>query len=114
MKNFIQKGDTITVPAPATLVSGQGILVGNTFGVAAHAAASGADVSLVTTGVFELPAASAATGAVGALMYWDVADAEFNATASSNFAVGSLVKAKTSGQTTVTIRLHGTPVAAGA
>lgn len=114
MKNFIQPGDSVTMTAPAALASGQAILIGNTFGVASHAAASGAEVTLKLTGVFELPAASAATASAGAVVYWDVADAEFNATASGNWGVGTLMAAKTSGQTTVTVRLHGAPVAAGA
>lgn len=36
MKNFIQRGDMITVTAPTGgVTSGQGVLVGNLFGVAA-------------------------------------------------------------------------------
>ena len=36
MKNDIQKGDVITVPAPAGgTVSGEGVIVGNIFGIAA-------------------------------------------------------------------------------
>lgn len=39
MKNFIQRGDMITVTAPTGgVTSGQGVLVGNLFGVAAKTA----------------------------------------------------------------------------
>lgn len=66
MKNFVQRGDTITVAAPATLSSGDGVLIGSLFGVATTDAASGADVALVTTGVIALPKESTTdTFAVG-------------------------------------------------
>ena len=45
MTNYIQKGDTITVTAPATITSGSLVVVGSIVGVAACDAESGADVS---------------------------------------------------------------------
>ena len=39
MKNFIQRGDVITVTAPTGgVTSGQGVLVGNLFGIASFIA----------------------------------------------------------------------------
>jgi predicted RecA/RadA family phage recombinase len=54
MKNFIQKGDTLTVAAPAAVKSGDFVQVGRIRGVAVFDAASGEDVELVTKGVFLL------------------------------------------------------------
>lgn len=71
MKNFIQRGDTVTVPAPANVASGSGVLVGKLFGVAAFDAASGEPVELQTVGVFELPKTTAQAWTVGAPIYWD-------------------------------------------
>lgn len=39
MKNYIQPGDTITVPAPAAIKSGTGVRINTLFGVAATDAA---------------------------------------------------------------------------
>ena len=54
MKNYIQDGETVTMTAPYTVTSGEGVIVGSIFGVAQTDAASGAAVSLVTEGVFDL------------------------------------------------------------
>ena len=40
MKNFIQPGDSLTVSAPYAVTSGQGVLVGALFGIAAYDAAA--------------------------------------------------------------------------
>jgi predicted RecA/RadA family phage recombinase len=55
MKNYIQDGDTITVTAPATVASGDFVQVGRVRGIAVTDAASGAQVELKTTGVFDIP-----------------------------------------------------------
>ena len=47
MKNYIQPGDTIAAIAPATVLSGAGVLIGSLFGVASGDAASGAEVLLM-------------------------------------------------------------------
>ena len=61
MKNHIQKGDVITVPAPAGgITSGEGTIIGNIFGIAAYAAAAGDPLELATSGVYHLPKATAA------------------------------------------------------
>lgn len=69
MKNYIQPGDTITIPAPAALASGQGVRVNALFGVAFTDAASGEDVALAVAGVFALPK-SGVVLATGAPVEW--------------------------------------------
>ena len=72
MKNFIQRGDMITVTAPTGgVTSGQGVLVGNLFGVAANTAAEGESVEIATIGVYELPKLASAVIAAGARVAWD-------------------------------------------
>ena len=107
MQNFVQEGDAVTIAAPAALASGQGVLVGSLFGVAANVAASGADVVLRTEGVFDLTAESAATATVGAKAYWVAATSLVNATASGNKLIGVFTVAKASGETTARVRLDG-------
>ena len=70
MKNFIQDGNTITVTAPAAVVSGDFVQVGRIRGVAVTSAASGAPVELKTTGVFDIPkTGSEAFATVGLPVY---------------------------------------------
>ena len=71
MKNFIQPGDIVTVQAPANVASGDGVLVGTLFGVAAVSALSTKPVEIKTNGVFVLPKTSAQAWTVGATLYWD-------------------------------------------
>ena len=76
MKNFIQLGETLTVAAPATITSGQLVVVGSLIGVANFDAASGADVEIDIAGVFELPKVLTDAIAVGDRLYWDSAAAK--------------------------------------
>jgi len=110
--NFVAKGDIVTVPAPAAVSSGDGVLVGGLFGVAQTDAGSGAPVALVTQGVFDLPAEGSGSGqdiAVGGTVYWDNASQRCTKTSASNYAIGVAVAAKASAATTVRVRL-GLPV----
>jgi len=66
MKNYLQNGHIIRVTAPAGgIASGDAIIVGSIFGIAAYSSAEGDPVELSTTGVFQLPKASAAGGERG-------------------------------------------------
>jgi predicted RecA/RadA family phage recombinase len=69
--NRIQKGDSLTVPAPYDVASGAGAQVGGIFGVAQNAALSGADVVLAREDVWELKKNSAEAWGVGDRIYWD-------------------------------------------
>lgn len=61
MQNYIQNGHVITVPAPeGGIASGEGLIVGNIFGIAAYSASEGDPLELATTGVYKLPKATAA------------------------------------------------------
>lgn len=64
----------ITVTAPTGgVTSGQGVLVGNLFGVAATTAAEGDSVEMATVGVYELPKLASAVIAAGARIAWECA-----------------------------------------
>lgn len=110
MRNYVQPGDMITFTAAAAVASGAGVLLGSLFGVAASAYANGAEGELKTTGVFDLAAASAATGAVGAKAYWDDTAKAVTGVATDNSLIGVFVLAKTNGQTTARVRLNGVSV----
>ena len=54
MQNYVHRGETLTVTAPYTAVTGQGVLAGNIFGIAVFNGALGASLEIVTWGVFDL------------------------------------------------------------
>jgi predicted RecA/RadA family phage recombinase len=109
MKNYVQRGETVTLIAPAAVLSGAGVLVGSIFGVAEYTAGSGDEVEVNLVGVFELPKA---TGAIsqGAKVYWDNTAKNVTTTASGNSLIGAAVSAALSGAATVRVRLNGSTV----
>lgn len=107
MKNYVQKGNTVSVIAPYLLSSGQGVLVGALFGVAAHNAAQGASVEIVRKDVFDLAAVTADTATQGAKIYWDNTARKLTTTATNNTLVGCVTEAKANGDTTARVLLDG-------
>lgn len=107
MKNYVQNGVNLTLPAPADVASGAGVLVGAIFGVAATTALSGEDVDIVTGGVFNLPKVSALAIAVGDKVYWDDTAKLVNKTASGNTLIGVAVSAAANPSAAVDVRLNG-------
>ncbi len=105
MKSYENSGDVLTVTAPYDVASGAGMLVGALFLIAASAALSGAEVEGRTVGVYTIAALSTDTGSVGAKIYWDNTNKRLTTTSSANTLVGVLTAAKTSGQTTASVRL---------
>lgn len=93
MKNYIQSGDVMTVPAPAAVSSGDLVIVGSLIGVAQADAASGADVAIVTTGVFELAKTDSQAWTVGAPIYWDVSESEATTVSTDNTLIGVAAEA---------------------
>lgn len=108
MKYHIQKGDIITVLAPAGgIASGEGLVVGNIFGIAAYSAAVGDPLELVTTGVLSTSeshrrrADSRRTRGVGQH------GQEHNVPGTGLFPVGIATEAVGAGSTSVAVRLDG-------
>jgi predicted RecA/RadA family phage recombinase len=88
MKNFIQPGDSLTVSAPYAVTSGQGVLVGALFGIAAYDAASSATVEIQTEGVFDITKEPSLAITAGARVYWDNTNRRITTTAAGNYQVG--------------------------
>ena len=74
MKNYVQKGENITVPAAAAANSGDIVQVGALVGVAAGDVEIGEDLDLVTVGCFSLPKLSTDAVDVGDVLYFDAAN----------------------------------------
>jgi len=109
MKNFIQKGDSLNVTAPAAVSSGDGVKLGQIFGVAVTDAANGADLVIKTEGVFELDKVGSQAWTIGALVYWDDSNKYCTTTASGNVLIGVATAAVGSGagETLGNVRLNG-------
>lgn len=89
MKSFVQPGHIVTVPAPADTRSGDFVVVGAMFGIAASDALSGADLELAIGGVHEgQPKLAAQAWTPGQAVYWDSAAKLFTSVVGSNLKVG--------------------------
>lgn len=118
MKNYVQPGDNLTVAAPYAVDSGQGVLIGQIFGIACGDAENGAEVDIATVGVFDIAKPSAVTFAVGEPVYFDTTakqaraanDTDSNSAGDFEACIGVAVQAAGAGATTVRVKL-GVPVA---
>jgi len=109
MKTYVQPGNTITLTAPYDVTSGDGLLVGAIFGIASGDALTGAEVEVVTTGVFDVTKAASQAWAVGDKVYWDNTNRVATKTATANTLIGVAVLAVggTASETTGRVRLNG-------
>lgn len=108
MKTFIQNGDVLTVPAPTGgVTSGDGVLIGSLFGVAAFTTAEGESAELATTGVYELPKDSTAANALGDRASWGDAAKQIKLPAVGLYPVGIATETARAGISTIKVRLNG-------
>lgn len=71
MRNFVQKGDVLTVAAPAGgVLSGEFVKIGSLAGFAQVTAEEGESVAIATTGVFEVTVAATGGVTVGQDIFW--------------------------------------------
>lgn len=123
MKNFVAKGNIITVPTEALLlgdsiIGGKGYLLsGGLFGVACATVevtdiGQGKDCSIATTGIFDLPKQPSQAWSVGTKIYWDAANERATTTATGNTLIGiaTLATGGTAGETIGRVRLNGVAV----
>lgn len=106
MRNFIQDGEVLTVTAPYTTTSGQGVKVGDIFGIAVGDIASGASGAIQTVGVFDVTKQGGAgvTFSAGDKVYWDDGNRRALASgASGNMWIGVATAAAADGDTTVRV-----------
>lgn len=104
MKNFVQKGRSIQLVMPYDRLSGQGVLVGASFGVCASDALSGANNEVQVRGVFDVTK-DTSTFSQGDKVYWDDSAKKCSSTSTSNVVVGYAVQAQLTGDATVRIQL---------
>lgn len=109
MKNFVQSGENVSLPAPYAVAAGGGALIGSLFGIAVTDVASGATGAFKTCGVFTLPKVSAQAWGQGALIYWDdtAKACTTSAAAGANKLVGVATAPAANPSAIGTVRLNG-------
>ena len=108
MKNYVQRGDVLSLTAPYAVASGGGFLVGSLFAVATSAAGNAEAVEGAMTGVYDLAKVSAQAWTVGAKIYWDDTAKACTTTSSGNTLIGVATAAATNPSATGRVRLNGT------
>jgi predicted RecA/RadA family phage recombinase len=109
VNNFVHDGNTVVVPAPREVFSGDGVQVGALFGIAATWAPAGQKVALSLRGVFEVKKVANEYWPVGARIYWDDSQHIFCADPSNAAFVGVAVEeTKMEAPGVGRIRLNGT------
>jgi predicted RecA/RadA family phage recombinase len=107
MKNFIEVGDVITIPAPTGgVVSGDVVIVGSLLGVAETTAAVGVNVAVKVGGVFEVPKTNAEAWTVGAPIYLITATKVATIVSTSNTLIGYATEAAANPSAVGRVRLN--------
>lgn len=108
MKNFVQNGDVITIPAaPYARSSGQGVLMGSLFGICTSDVLIGAAVEVVNEGIVDVTALATDVATVGTKVYWDDTNKRLTVTAAGSVLVGVTTLPKINGDTTARVYLDG-------
>ncbi len=108
MKNFVQRGDILTLTAPSgDAVAGLPCKVGTIVAIPTNSAAEGEIFEGEVTGVWELAKATGAAWSQGAAIYWDDSAKKCTTTATSNTLIGVATVAAASGDTVGIVRLNG-------
>lgn len=97
MRNMIATGDTLTITAPAAVLSGAGVLVGALFGVALADIASGARGAIRVRGVVRLGKAPSQAWTLGQRVYWDAGNSRATNVATGNTMIGLCAEAVAGG-----------------
>jgi predicted RecA/RadA family phage recombinase len=114
-KNFRQQGSVLTATAPAGgVVSGEGVLIGTCFGVAAYDAPEGSETELNIEGVWSLPKAAGVVSGFGAALYWNSTAKNVTTTAAGNTRIGFCARTAAAGDATIDVRLCPPAVASAA
>lgn len=107
MRNFTAPGDRLTFTAAADISSGDGVLVGQIFGVVTGDVASGEQGTLSLTGVYSLPKATGQAWAAGDPIYWDASAGECTTDPDAATLIGAATAVALAGDTSGTVRLNG-------
>jgi predicted RecA/RadA family phage recombinase len=105
MRSAVQRGNIITLVAPYDVKAGEGLLVGEIFGIATADAAAGTPLECDVVGVTDIVCQDGDTGTPGMPAYWD--DDNRWITVGGGTPVGHLVATKTAGSPTARVLMSG-------
>lgn len=107
MKNFVQKGEYLEVTAPAAIASGDGVLIGDLFGVAVTDIANGENGILSVEGVYEIAKATdvGSGGTIWAPAYFDATQKKVTAIATGNTQIGLFAETTLDAATSASVLL---------
>lgn len=107
-KNHVQPGAVMpwTNATGTDVASGDVVKVGLRIGIALENIANTASGQLAIAEVWEIPKVAPLVISQGDLVYWDVADANVNKTATDNFIAGFAFESAVSAATTVKVKLN--------
>ena len=106
MKNFVQRGDVLTLTPGAAVASGVGYLFGTSlFGVATADVAISTPGEFVVEGVVEIAKTSALAISVGDRLFWDSTNKVVNKTTTAQQCVGIAVADAANPSATVLMKL---------
>lgn len=77
MNNYVHEGAVIDIVAPYEVEAGQGVLMGDLFGIATSWACQGEQLTIRLNGVFDLLRSMDQDWNVGDPIYWDHAERRF-------------------------------------
>jgi predicted RecA/RadA family phage recombinase len=111
MRTYIQPGDSLAVAVPYAggVTSGQGVLVGALFGIAAVDGAQNALIEIATKGVFDIAKEPSLAISAGARVFWDNTNRRITTTATGNFHIGLAVNAALAADATARVVLLRVP-----
>ena len=107
MKNYVQPGNVVSLPAPYDVPSGGGLLVGALFGVATVDATTGNPVETAVDGVFDLAKVPAQAWTVGVKIYWADGPKQATTTATGNTLIGAAIASAANPSESGRVRLNG-------
>jgi predicted RecA/RadA family phage recombinase len=104
---YIQTGRYLEVTLPYARSGGQGVLVGDIFGICTVDGAQGEVINIDTECVYGLVAATGSgnDAAQGAAAYWDDTNKRITPQASTHKKVGNFVTAKTTTQAFASVKI---------
>ena len=110
MKNFVQPGNILDLTIPTGKNSGDGILIGDIFGVVTTDNNSGGNAvrSVAVEGVVELPKLAADAMTEGQKVNWNDSNSELQAATADKDGVATVVE--DAGASTTTVKVKLTPL----
>lgn len=88
MKNYIAPGFNIKATLTAAVSSGDGVVIGDLFAVAANNYAANEEGVYALTGIFALPKKTGDTFSTGCKVYWDATNKYVTTTSTNNAYAG--------------------------